>query len=131
MEAWLIIVSIATIPINITTKLLYTASARSPSPISPIQNKQFTNFADSPSFGFLHEKENGETIPLIFENLSSLKFIKSQSLSIKLSPDERFITIGYILRPLDAHEFNIKKNRGMNVKMTSEIMSINYWTYLI
>eukprot|EP01084_Bolivina_argentea_P273825 466560_1 len=102
MEAWLILVSIATISIDTTTKLSYTASAWSPTRLNPIQINQFTDFAGSPSFELLHNKANGENTHLTFENLSSLKFIKSQPLSIKLSPDERFITIGYILRPLDA-----------------------------
>ncbi len=60
MEAWLLLVSVATIPINTTTKLSYAASAWSLAQINPIQNNQFTNFAESTSFGLLHEKLNGQ-----------------------------------------------------------------------
>ncbi len=96
-----------------------------------MQNDQFTNFADSPSFGLLHEKENGKKIHLIFENLTLFQLIKSQSLSIKLSPEERFIKIGNILCSLSTYECTIKKNRGENQKMPSQIMGENYWTHFI
>ncbi len=131
MEAWLLLVSVATITINTTSKLSYAASTWPLAQINPIQINQFADFADSPSFEHLNKKVNGGNIYLIFENLTLLELIKSESLSIKVCPDERFIKIGIILRPLDAHEYTIQKTHGMNLKMTSEIMGIILWTYLI
>eukprot|EP01084_Bolivina_argentea_P232833 392313_1 len=121
----------ATILINTTIKLSYAGSARSPTQLNPIQNYSFVNFADSPSFTLFEEKAIEEKLHLTFQNLQSFQFIKSESLSIKVCPDERFIKIGIILRPLDAHEYTNQKTRGMNLKMTSEIMGIILWTYLI
>eukprot|EP01084_Bolivina_argentea_P181725 313810_1 len=130
MEAWLILYSIATILINTTTKLSFTASARPPTQILHIQNSTFTNYAESSSFGLLHEKVNGENIHLIFENFSSSQITQSQCLFIKLSPDERFIKIGNILAPLYTHEYSTQKNRGINHNMASEIMGKICWSHL-
>ncbi len=76
MEAWLFLVSVATIPINTTTKLSYAASAWSPAQINPIQINQFADFADSPSFEHLNKNVNGENTYLIFENLTLLELVK-------------------------------------------------------
>eukprot|EP01084_Bolivina_argentea_P232834 392314_1 len=120
----------ATILINTTIKLSYAGSARSPTQLNPIQNYSFVNFADSPSFTLFEEKAIEEKLHLTFQNLQSFQFIKSESLSIKVCPDERFIKIGIILPPSYGHEDTIQKNRGMNLKMASEIMGIIYCTYL-
>eukprot|EP01084_Bolivina_argentea_P044737 82313_1 len=124
MEAWLILISIAAILINKTTKLSYAASAWSPTHINPMQNNQFPNFADSPSFGLLYKKVNGGKIYPIFGNSTLFQMTKSDSLCIKLSPDEPFIKIVGIFRLLGAHECTIQKKRGMNQKMASQIMGI-------
>eukprot|EP01084_Bolivina_argentea_P018249 33981_1 len=130
MEAWLLLMSVATIPINTTTKLSYAASTWTLAQINPIQINQFVDFADSPSFEHLNKNVNGETTHLIIENLTLLELIKSECLSIKVPPGERFIKIGIILPLLYGHEDSIQKNRGMNLKMASEIMDIIYCTYL-
>eukprot|EP01084_Bolivina_argentea_P181724 313806_1 len=130
MEAWLLLVSVATITINTTSKLSYAASTWPLAQINPIQINQFADFADSPSFEHLNKKVNGGNTYLIFENLTLLELTKSESLSIKVSPDERFIKIGNIFPPLYAHEYSIQKNRGMNQNMASKIMGKIYWTHL-
>eukprot|EP01084_Bolivina_argentea_P181727 313813_1 len=109
MSAWLMLVSVATILINTRTKLLYVASTWSHSHIFHIQNDQFRNFAESPSFGLLYKKMDARNVHLIIQNLTPFQFIKSQSLCIALSPDQRFIAIGNILRHLYADECTSQK----------------------
>ncbi len=121
----------ATILINTTIKLSYAGSGRSPTQLNPIQNYPFVNFADSPSFTLFQEKAIEEKMHLTFQNLPSFQFIKSESLSIKLSPDKRFTKIGNILSPVDAYECTIKKNRCLIQKLVSQIMDKMYWTHLI
>eukprot|EP01084_Bolivina_argentea_P008787 16435_1 len=131
MKATLIVISIISNIVNTTIKLLYAASTWSHGQIIHSQNDQFTNFAQSPLFGVVHQKLNGQNIHSIFENLTSFQFIKSQSVYIALSPYQRFMAIGNILGHLYAHEWTIQKSWFMFHEITSEIMGIIFGSYFI
>eukprot|EP01084_Bolivina_argentea_P080205 145312_1 len=67
----------------------------------------------------------------IFANSTSYQITKLDSLHITLSPGEGFTAIANILSELHAHECTSPKKRVDFQEMTSEIMGIIYWTYLI
>eukprot|EP01084_Bolivina_argentea_P008788 16437_1 len=131
MKATLIVISIISNIVNTTIKLLYAASTWSHGQIIHSQNDQFTNFAQSPLFGVVHQKLNGQNIHSIFENLTSFQFIKSQSVYIALSPYQRFMAIGNILGHLYADECASQKKHLLFQKLSSEIMGVIFWSYLI
>eukprot|EP01084_Bolivina_argentea_P232830 392309_1 len=109
----------------------YTTPTSYPIQVNPIQNMKLINFDDSLIFGHLNKNKNEEKINLIIENSTSISIIKSESLCIKLSPDEAFIKIGSILRHQHACECTDQKNGVHIQKMTSEIMGVIYWAHLI
>eukprot|EP01084_Bolivina_argentea_P139619 245604_1 len=74
---------------------------------------------------------NAKIMHPIFENFTSIQITKSYSPSVKLSPGERFITIGNILRHLNGRECHTQKNGVLVKKISSEIMGIFSWTQLI
>eukprot|EP01084_Bolivina_argentea_P218380 370606_1 len=74
---------------------------------------------------------DAENINQIFENSTSIKITNSESLCIKLYPDERFMKIGNILRHLYADECANQKKHLLFQKLSSEIMGIIFWSHLI
>ncbi len=131
MQALLILVQIATVLINTITKLSCTGSTSSVAQLNPIQNIKLLNFDDSHLLEPLHKNTIEEKINPIFATSKSKLMVKSESVCITLSPDEAFIKIGSILGHQYACEYTMQKNRGVVQKMTSEIMGIIFWTFLI
>ncbi len=131
MEAWLILLSIATIPFNTTSRLSFTVSTSSLPASYPNQNIKFTYFADSQLFGLLYKNMDAMNIQLIFENFKSIKITQSHSLCIKLSPGDPFIKIGNVWIHIDTHECKGQKNGVEFGEMSSQIMGIIGWRYWI
>eukprot|EP01084_Bolivina_argentea_P156711 273107_1 len=131
MEALLIILSIATIPFNRTSKLSFNGSTSSLAQCNHNQNIKCTHFADSQLLGLLYKNIDAVNIRPTFENFMSIEITNSYSLCIKSSVREPFIKIGNVFGHLYIHEHNGQKNGVQFQKISSEIMGKIYRSNLI
>ncbi len=122
---------IATVLLNTIPKLSYYGSTSSSTQSNPIQTIKLLDFDDSLIFRAFNKNNNEEKINPIMKISTSIPMTKSESLCVKLSPDEPFIKIGNTMRHQHSCECTSQKNGVLDQKMASEMMGIIYWALWI